>query len=320
MPISFRQFRYFIATADAGQISQAAATLNVSQSAITASIKALEAELGCRLFERHSNGVSLTYEGHQFLQHAHNVVAAVSEATRAARGIGRNVVGKVRVGVSYTVAGYFLPPLLTRFGRTFPGVEVELHELEREVIEDSIAAGVLDIAVMLVSNLRNREGIDSEVLIRSRRRLWASADHHLLAKETVTLEDVSREPYLMLTVDEAALTAMRYWSRTPWRPNVVFETSSVEAVRSMVASGRGVTILSDMVYRPWSLDGQRIDVRTIVDEVPTMDVGLAWQHGAALSPPTRAFHEYLSLTFNGSGPGYPDVDRPPIRTFHHGPD
>ena len=77
----------------------------------------------------------------------------------------------------------------------------------------------------------------------------------------------------MLTVDEASQTASRYWRPTGLRPNVMFTTSSVEAVRSMVADGMGVTILSDMVYRPWSLEGQRIELRNVAAEIPTMDVG-----------------------------------------------
>ena len=74
----------------------------------------------------------------------------------------------------------------------------------------------------------------------------------------------------------------------------------------MVANGGGVTILSDMVYRPWSLEGQRIETRDVDDVVPSMDVGLAWRRDAELSPPARAFHEFLSLTFNGGGPGMTD--------------
>ena len=61
----------------------------------------------------------------------------------------------------------------------------------------------------------------------------------------------------MLTVDEADETSSRYWRPTGFARKPIFTTSSVEAVRSMVAAGMGVTILSDMVYRPWSLEGQR---------------------------------------------------------------
>ena len=147
---------------------------------------------------------------------------------------------------------------------------------------------------MLVSNLENRKDIESETLIRSRRRLWACADHALLQREEVGLEDIAREPYLMLTVDEAEMAAMRYWNETPFTPNVTFRTSAVEALRGMVASGMGITILSDMVYRPWSLEGQRIEVKTLAGHVHSMDVGLGWRRDAELSPATRTFCEFLT--------------------------
>ena len=64
------------------------------------------------------------------------------------------------------------------------------------------------------------------------------------------------------------------------------------------ASGMGITILSDMVHRPWSLEGQRIEVRTLTDRIHTMDVGLAWRRDAELSGLTRAFCEYLAHSFS----------------------
>ena len=309
--ITFRQVRYFIATANAGKVSVAAADLHVSQSAVSAALKGLEADLETQLFERHANGVTLTYEGHQFMQHAQNIVAAVSEATRAPRRSGRGVEGEVAVGVTYTVAGYFLPPLLSRFHRVFPGVTVRMQEISRDEIEHRIVDGTLDIAVMLVSNLRNEIEIDSEVLIRSPRRLWLGADHHLMEKNAVSLAEIAREPYVMLTVDEADRTAMRYWEPTPHRPQVIFATSSVEAVRSMVGLGAGVTILSNMVYRPWSLEGQHIELRPVTDHVPSMDVGLAWGRNATMSEPTRVFYEYLGRSFRSSSHGFVGADSLP---------
>ena len=78
----------------------------------------------------------------------------------------------------------------------------------------------------------------------------------------------------------AERSAMRYWQSTPHVPNVIFRTLSVEAVRSMVATGMGITILSDMVYRPWSLEGHRIDLKTL-EVIGQIDAGkqpdgLAW--------------------------------------------
>jgi DNA-binding transcriptional LysR family regulator len=301
MGFSLKQVRYFIATADSGQVSQAGIALNVSQSAITAAIKQLEENLGVELFRRHTSGVALTAEGARFLHHARNIMAAVNAAESAPLTEDTALSGAVRIGVSYTVAGYFLPRHFTRFTRGYPRIRAELHEMSRAEIEAGLIDGSLDLAVMLVSNLQDRKRLAHEILVRSRRRLWLPVEHPLLMAESITLEDVASQPYVMLTVDEAGQTASRYWRPAGLRPNVIFTTSSVEAVRSMVADGMGVTILSDMVYRPWSLEGQRIELRNVAAEIPTMDVGLAWNRAVPQSPATRTLHEFLSLSFSGAG-------------------
>lgn len=303
MSLSLRQLRYFVATAGAGQVSRAAVELNVSQSAVTGAIKQIESRIGARLFDRHSNGVTLTLEGSRFLQHAQNIVASVAEALRVPTAGIATIQGHLRIGVTYTVAGYFFPQHQARFARSYPGVAIEMREAPRPAIEEDLLAGRLDIAVLLTSNLQNQAQLAHETLIRSRRRLWLPVDHPMVRMAEIKLETVAREPYVMLTVDEASQTAERYWQRTPYRPRIIFRTSSVEAVRSMVANGTGVTILSDMVYRPWSLEGQRIETRTLDDVVPSMDVGMAWRRDAEQSPAVHAFRDFLALSFNGGGPG-----------------
>ena len=69
----------------------------------------------------------------------------------------------------------------------------------------------------------------------------------------------------------------------------------------MVASGMGVAILSDMVYRPWSLEGQRLELRSLHDDIPSMDVGLAWARGRALAPPAAVFRAFMSVAMGGGG-------------------
>nr|WP_298681615.1 LysR substrate-binding domain-containing protein [uncultured Dongia sp.] len=301
MTLSIKQVRYFIAAADAGQISIAAIELNVSQSAVTAAIQQLEADLRVSLFRRHPGGVSLTTEGARFLLHARNIMAAVNEAVHTPLTDYAHLSGHVRVGVTYTVAGYFLPRHHARFTRIYPGIDVELIELPRNAIENGLLKGSLDLAVLLVSNLQDRIHLAYEVLIRSRRRLWLPVEHPLLKVDSITLADVATVPYIMLTVDEASSTVDRYWKPAGLHPNTVFRTSSVEAVRSLVAAGLGVTVLSDMVYRPWSLEGQRIETRGLVADIPTMDVGVVWDPHAEQSVAARTFRDFLGLTFNGPG-------------------
>ncbi|WP_449042576.1 LysR family transcriptional regulator [Paracoccus sp. (in: a-proteobacteria)] len=299
--MTFKQVRYFIAAAETGQISQAAMELNISQSAVTVAIQGLEAQLGVSLLERTPLGVTLTIEGSRFLARARNIVAAVEDAMRSPMGEGRGITGRLRLGATYTVAGYFMTRHYARFRRAYPEIALEMVELPRPAIEEDLTCGRLDMAVMLVSNLADHEGLEEEPLMRSRRRLWLPADHPLATAPQVSLSDVAREPYVMLTVDEARDTAGRYWARAGLEPRVIFATSSVEAVRSMVAAGMGVTILSDMVYRPWSLEGQRLDLRDLAEPIPSMDVGLAWARARPLSGPAAVFRAFMSVALGGGG-------------------
>ena len=299
MTITVRQARYFVAAADFGQVSLAAKELNVSQSAVTTAIKQLERMLEVSLFVRVASGMQLTAEGSRFLQHAHNILTAVNQAIHSPLTVDKGIAGRVKIGVTYTVAGYFLPKYHARFSRLHPNIEIQLFELSRNAIEQRLVDGELDIAVMLVSNLRNRRQITYETLFRSRRRLWLPPGHQLLDKNLVCMADVAAEPYIMLTVDEAKQTVAKYWRKEGLKPNVVFDTSSIEAVRSMVAAGMGVTILSDMVYRSWSLDGQHIETRNVDAEIPTMDVGLAWAKKKPPSEVTRTVLDFLSMNFSG---------------------
>ena len=82
MSLSLRQIRYFVATAEAGQVSQAAVNLSISQSAVTTAIKDLERTVGAGLFERTPHGMDLTSAGRRFLSQAYEILQKVEEATQ----------------------------------------------------------------------------------------------------------------------------------------------------------------------------------------------------------------------------------------------
>jgi DNA-binding transcriptional LysR family regulator len=296
MTPTVRQIRYFVATAEHGQVSQAAVDLSISQSAITTAIKELENAVGTDLFVRTAHGMELTSTGREFLFHANDILSKLKEAM-AVQAPCVNFEGSLNVAATYTVLGYFLPHHIDRLARVFPRLEIQLFEMTREAIEEGLLTHRYDVAVILTSNNANPD-IMTETLLSSKRRLWLPAKHRLLSRDNVGLKEVAEEPYIMLTVDEAAHTALRYWSRTPYRPQVKFRTSSTEAVRSMVANGHGVAILSDMVHRPWSLEGKRIETMVPSDPVPSMDIGLAWRRSVDFTPAMDAFRNYFRRTFS----------------------
>nr|WP_210341717.1 LysR family transcriptional regulator [Rhizobium setariae] len=294
--MSFKQIRYFIATAEAGQVSQAAVNLSISQSAITTAIRDLEETVGAQLFDRAPHGMHLTYAGRQFLSHAYDIMKKVADAQQL-NLVTSQVSGRLTVAATYTVIGYFLPYHIERLKRQFPGLDIQLFELNRESIEEGLLTNRYDISVLLTSNILNPE-LSAEKLLSSPRRLWLPAQHRLLSAGPVGLREVAEEPYIMLTVDEASHTSLKYWSQTPYQPKISLRTSSVEAVRSLVANGQGVAILSDMVHRPWSLEGRRIEAMMLQDPVPSMDVGLAWKRSAEFTPAMTAFRAYFRGAFH----------------------
>ena len=299
MAFSLRQLRYFVATAELGQISQAAVDLSISQSAITTAIKELEQILGVGLFLRTPHGMDLTEAGRQFLSHAYDILNKVDEAMRL-DFVSSEIEGTLTVAATYTVMGYFLPVHIERLRRLFPKLEIQLFEQNRESIEEGLLTNRYDISVLLTSNILNPQ-LATETLLGSTRRLWVPAQHPLLSREDVGLREIAEEPYIMLTVDEAAHSSLKYWSNSPYQPRVILRTSSIEAVRSMVANGLGVAILSDMVHRPWSLEGRRIETINVKDPVPAMNIGLAWRKGAELTPAAKAFRMYFRNLHHYSG-------------------
>lgn len=294
--LTHRQIRYFLATVDTGQVSAAARSLNVSQSAVTLSIKDMEGLLGTALFERLPTGLRLTRAGQQFRHHALEITASFEAAVKSVEAGGTSVSGIVRLGMSWTLSSYFAFPVIEQFRRHHPQIDIQLVEEPREVLEQSLTEGMLDMALILTSNLTKDTGLESRTFHKSHRQLWVSVDHPLTRKKTVSLSDVAKFPYAVLRSDDAEKQGLAYWTDKTGYPEIKLTSTSVEAVRSLVASGQAVTILSDVVYRHWTLDGRRVEKIDLAGSTPTMNVGIAWNPDANLTPAA----ELLREAFNGS--------------------
>jgi DNA-binding transcriptional LysR family regulator len=289
MSVTLKQLRYFSAAAEEGSVSKAAHALSISQSAVTEAIKDLEASLGVQLFERHPRGISITPDGQVFLKHTISILAEVSSATRAVTTGSRQIKGTLNLGVTSLTAGYVLSEVLSRYRRLFPDVEVSAVEDSAEYLEHLIIGGELDIAVMVTTHLKDKYALQSEILDVSSFRLWLPNDHELGRQRSISLSDVAKEPLIVLDVDEMEREAVTVISAFGERPRVAFRTRSVEAVRSLVATGAGVALLPDLVYRPWSLEGDRIQSRDVDGTLPVVQVGLVWRRGLTTSDATDEF-------------------------------
>jgi molybdate transport repressor ModE-like protein len=299
MAFKFRQLQYFVAVAEIGSISGAARQLSVAQSAVTEAVKELESDLGAVLLDRSGRGVALTHKGQQFLRHAGRILEAVADARRSFSDDNAPS-GELQLGASSLVAGYILADLIARFRRAFAMVTVAAVEDSAEYLEHLLVNGELDVAVMVISRLHEPDALQAEILEESNLRVWLPLGHPLAASKEISLADVAAEKQIVLTVDEIQESAAAYWRRRGLRPDTVFRTRSVEAVRSLVATGAGVAILPDLVYRPWSLEGDRIEARPTVERLPPVRVGVVWRRGSRLSDAAARF---LDVVLPRSGGG-----------------
>ena len=289
MAFTLRQLQFFIAAAEAGSVSGAARGLSISQSSVTEAIRALEDDLGVTLFDRQARGLLITHKGSAFLRHARQILADVATARTSFRDEAESATGRLSLGVTSLVAGYVLSDILSRFRRAFPHVELNVIEDNGDYLQHLLIGGELDVAVLLTSSVKDRMALQVETLLVSPYRLWLPLGHPLAQQEAIALEELAGQPLIQLMVDEIEESTRRLTAALPVKPEIAFRTRSVEAVRSLVATGAGLAILPSLVYRPWSLEGDRIEIRDVSGDLPTVQVGLAWRRGAPLSAPALNF-------------------------------
>jgi DNA-binding transcriptional LysR family regulator len=276
---TLKQFRYFLAVSETGSVAAAARMINIAQSAMTKSVQELEDTLGMRLFARSPKGMVLTQAGHRFQASARKVISAVAEAGMIDRGRHEALTGSLTVGVTSLVAGYYLAELFARFQRSHPSVKVSVIEDAPQFLEHLLINGEVDLAIMVSNALGDPRAMVVEVLTSSPNRVWLASSHPLAERAELTLADCAAVPQIVLEADRVGDVLRAVWTRHALWPEVMLRTSSLEAARSLVGVGAGITILPDFLYRPWTLDADHIEVRNLRDDVPSIDVGLVWRRG-----------------------------------------
>jgi DNA-binding transcriptional LysR family regulator len=289
MAFTLRQLQFFAAAAAAGSVSGAARALSISQSSVTEAIHALEDDLGVTLFDRQARGLLITQKGSAFLRHATQILSDVATARASFRDESEPTTGRLSLGVTSLVAGYVLSDILQRFRRAFPQVDLNVIEDNGDYLQHLLIGGELDVAVLLTSSVKDRMALQVETLLVSPYRLWLPLGHPLAQQEAIALDELAGQPLIQLMVDEIEESTRRLMGALAVKPEIAFRTRSVEAVRSLVATGAGLAILPSLVYRPWSLEGDRIEIRDVSGDLPSVQVGLAWRRGAPLAPPALNF-------------------------------
>ena len=238
--------RTFIAIADSGGFARAAAQLNLTQSAASRQILALEAELGLTLFDRISRRVQLTSEGEDLLRRCRRVVAEVETVGERAHLLKAGETGILRVGATPQVIENLLAKFLTRYRRHHPGVEVHLVEDGGVRLNGRLERGDIHL-VLTAANGR----IDSRLLYPMH-ALAALAPSHPRARQAVLeIADLADESLLLLRRDFGS----REWFDTACsvahiRPPVLLESAAPHTLIALAATGYGIAIVPSNAQVP----------------------------------------------------------------------
>lgn len=290
--ISIRSLQYFIAVAKEASITGATQRVHISQSAVTAAIRNIESDVGVKLFQRHARGMMLTHEGHVFLRHAEQAVAAYERTCNAVRKAPQSgMAGNLALGITPLLIGYFLTPILDRYGRSYPEVSVNVVENRTEFLRHHVLGGEIDAAIVLLSGLEGSRAFNTQLMSESPWHVWVSPSHPLADRDRLDWADLAQHRLVHLQHEALAhfLDPRTVALHVPAAR--LIRTTSIEAVRNLVARGVGCAILPDFVFRSWSLDGDRLETRPLAAAIAPVSIGLAWRRGTPVSADTQGLIE-----------------------------
>ncbi|MCC7358030.1 MAG: LysR family transcriptional regulator [Anaerolineales bacterium] len=286
--MELRHLTYFIAVAQKLNFSRAAEALHVAQPAISQQIKALETQLGVRLFDRLGKRISLTRAGEVLLPHAYQILAAVELAANEVRELGQLTRGSASLGAPPTVSSHMLPNRLMQFHSLYPGLEVSLREAGTESLLAAVADGQLDLAIVASDGLP--PVVEAAPFLEEDYVLAVSVLHPLSRQRGARLADLAAEPFILFPVGyrlrEVTLTACR---RAGFEPKVALDGGAMQSALEFVAAGLGVALVPELALT----NAPNIRRVVIEDQRLHRRLSVVWRKAHYLSPAARALRDFL---------------------------
>lgn len=282
---SFSKYTVLAAVIEQGSLTRAAQQLGCTQSAVTHSIDALEAELGFAVIKRGRAGVSLTADGERLLPAVRDLLSSAERLNQTAASIRGLDCGRVRLGAFTSVAVHWLPGVLKEFQADYPGVEFSLfngdyHDVEQWLLDGSIDLGFVTLPC----------GLDMECIPLMEDRLLAilPEDSRFASYPKFPLVECETEPFISL-LQSSDHDARRALETAGVQPNVRFYTKDDYAIIAMVEQGLGMSIMPELLLR-----GRRDRLLTLplVPEAKRV-IGIAIAAGGKAGPAVRRFADYV---------------------------
>lgn len=292
MQISLRVLRYVLSAADAGNLTEAARNLNISQPSVSAAIADLESTLGVQLFVRHhARGVTLTPAGARIVSEARYLMNHVRDFEKSARAFGSEVSGEIAVGCFINLANRYLPPLLSQFSKTHPSVEVNLFESSHMEVIEALRSGRIELA--LCYDYAVPEDFVGLGLARLAPHALLPADHRFAGEPEIALARLAREPYILLDLDHSREYFLDLFKEAGCEPRIGFRTRSYELIRGLVANGFGYSIHNSIARTQQTYDGKEIVAIRLKDALTPVQIMCFHLENHSLRPSVRAFSDFL---------------------------
>ncbi|MDQ2138227.1 LysR family transcriptional regulator [Alcaligenaceae bacterium B3P038] len=294
--LSTRDLRAFLALVDQRSFTRAAQQCNLSQSAFSTQIRAIEDSLGDRLFDRDTRNVSLTPQGQVLEQSIRRMVTEFDEMVDDFRGRAAREKGRVAVAALPSVASGWLPGIVAEFRRRYPGIELRLADVLSAPCLELLRAGRVDFA-LASSNVQAKD-LQAELLCEDRFHLVCRRDDPLATQARVGLRDLAAAPFIHLARSHSVRQQLEL-AFHPMPLNTVLEVEQLATLTGMIAAGIGITVVPALTLfefqRP-DLISRPIRVRGLVRRLY-----LVQRRGTVLSPAARSLYD-LMLERRPTGP------------------
>lgn len=280
---TLRQLELLVALPGSSSIAAAGTRIGMSASATSHALRALETGLGCEVVDRMAAGVVLTHVGELALAHARDAFASLQQVKSVAAASAGVQTGLLRIGsIGPSTSLRLLPPLLEKFRRRYPGVEVHVTERADPDIEQDLVERKVEIGVVRLP----QASLDTVALATDELMAILPEGHPLARGATVSVRDLAEYP-LILTQAGSQDMVMRMFDRAGVRPKVAHELFQVISILEFVAHGNGVSVLASLTV-PQPRPG--LAFRPITPRFARR-VAIACLDSTRLSPAGRAFWE-----------------------------
>ena len=237
--------RAFATLARTGSFTLAAKELFLSQSAVSHSMKALETDVGCRLFDRVGKKAMLTQAGEALLHHTEKILQEMNAARAGLEQLGKWGVGRLRIGASSTACQYILPSVLREFKDSFPKCHISIEPGDTVEAVELLHNNRVDLAITLEP--RNEDQFEFHPLFTDELGFLVGAMHSWARAGHVERREIPKQSYVLYNKNSYTFRMIKdYFNQEDMVLNTVMELGSMEAIKELVKLGLGVSILA-----PW---------------------------------------------------------------------